>query len=281
MSDGRRLGAEAIGTFWLVLGGCGTAVIAGEFVGNHGVALAFGLTVVTMAYAIGHISGCHLNPAITVGLWFGGRFDSKDVLPYVVAQLVGAIVAAAVLLVIANGIDSYHIDVDGLAQNGFGDDGSPAGYNLLSGAVAEVVTTAFFLFVIMGVTARLSSPGFAGLAIGLCLTLIHLITIPVTNTSVNPARSTGPALFVGGDALEQLWLFWVAPLIGCLIGAFAYRSLGGAEPVLEAVVTEEAKVVAPPAGTSSVGAGMESDRYVGGDDIPPGGTPPPPPPPVP
>ncbi len=224
----RKLAAEFLGTFWLVLGGCGSAVLAAKFpevgIGLVGVSLAFGLTVLTMAYAIGHISGCHLNPAVTIGLWSGGRFRARDVLPYWAAQVLGAIVAAAVLLFIARGAPSFDIAANGLAQNGFGD-ASPGHYSLAAGLVCEVVLTAGFLLVILGSTDNRAPAGFAPIAIGLALTLIHLISIPVTNTSVNPARSTGPALFVGGVALHQLWLFWVAPIIGGIVGGFAYRAL--------------------------------------------------------
>ncbi len=224
----RKLAAEFLGTFWLVLGGCGSAVLAAKFpevgIGLVGVSLAFGLTVLTMAYAIGHISGCHLNPAVTIGLWSGGRFRARDVLPYWAAQVLGAIVAAAVLLFIARGAPGFDIAANGLAQNGFGD-ASPGHYSLAAGLVCEVVLTAGFLLVILGSTDNRAPAGFAPIAIGLALTLIHLISIPVTNTSVNPARSTGPALFVGGVALHQLWLFWVAPIIGGIVGGFAYRAL--------------------------------------------------------
>ena len=225
--DPRKYAAEAIGTFWLTFGGCGSAVIAAGFpqvgIGLLGVALAFGLTVVTMAYAIGHISGCHLNPAVTVGLTAGGRFPASEVLPYIIAQVVGAVVAAAVLYVIASGAPGFDL-AKGFASNGYGDH-SPGHYSLLSGLVAEVVLTMMFLFIIMGATHGKAPAGFAPLAIGLGLTLIHLISIPITNTSVNPARSTGPALFVGGWALAQLWLFWVAPLIGGALGGIIYRWL--------------------------------------------------------
>ena len=228
MSMSKRLGAEAIGTFWLVFGGCGSAVLAAAFpevgIGLVGVSLAFGLTVLTMAYAIGHISGCHLNPAVTVGLWAGGRFPAGEVLPYVVAQVVGGIVGAGILYLIASGAAGFDI-AGGLASNGYGEH-SPGGYSLLSGLVAELVLTFMFLFVIMGATDSRAPAGFAPIAIGLALTLIHLISIPVTNTSVNPARSTGPAVFVGGWALAQLWLFWLAPLIGGALGGIAYRWLG-------------------------------------------------------
>ena len=224
----RKLAAEFLGTFWLVFGGCGSAVLAAKFpevgIGLVGVSLAFGLTVLTMAYAIGHISGCHLNPAVTIGLWSGGRFPARDVLPYWAAQVLGAIVAAAVLLFIARGAPGFDIAANGLAQNGYGD-ASPGHYSLAAGLVCEVVLTAGFLLVILGSTDNRAPAGFAPIAIGLALTLIHLISIPVTNTSVNPARSTGPALFVGGVALQQLWLFWVAPILGGIVGGFAYRAL--------------------------------------------------------
>ena len=223
----QKLIAEAIGTFWLTLAGCGSAVIASGFpqvgIGLLGVSLAFGLSVVTMAYAIGHISGCHLNPAVTVGLAAGGRFPASDVLPYVAAQVVGAIAGAAVLYVIASGASDFSL-AKGFAANGYGDH-SPGKYGLGAALTAEVVLTMMFLFVIMGATHGKAPTGFAPLAIGLMLTLIHLISIPVTNTSVNPARSTGPALFVGGWALAQLWLFWVAPLVGGAIGGVLYRWL--------------------------------------------------------
>lgn len=219
--------AEAIGTFWLTFAGCGSAVIAAKFpevgIGLLGVALAFGLTVLTMAYAIGHISGCHLNPAVTVGLWAGGRFPSQDLLPYVVSQVVGAIVAAAMLFIIASGAPGFDL-AQGFAANGYGAH-SPGQYKLLSGLLAELVLTMMFLFVIMGSTHGKAPVGFAPIAIGLCLTLIHLVDIPITNASVNPARSTGPALFVGGWALAQLWLFWVAPLLGGALGGIVYRWL--------------------------------------------------------
>jgi aquaporin Z len=232
--NSNKLAAEAIGTFWLTIGGCGSAVIAAGFphvgIGLLGVALAFGLTVLTMAYAIGHISGCHLNPAVTVGLMCGGRFPPSLVLPYVVAQVIGAIIGAAVLYVIASGAPDFNL-ASGFAANGYGDH-SPGKYALFSCLVSEVVLTMMFLFVIMGATHGRAPAGFAPIAIGLALTLIHLISIPVTNTSVNPARSTGPALFVGGWALTQLWLFWVAPLIGGAIGGLLYRWLS-AEPAGE------------------------------------------------
>jgi aquaporin Z len=221
----KKLAAEFIGTFWLVLGGCGSAVLAAAFphvgIGLLGVALAFGLTVVTMAYAIGHVSGCHLNPAITFGLAIGGRHPAREVLPYWIAQVLGGIAAAGILVFIASGNGSDPLAA-GLAANGYGEH-SPGHYSMASGFVTEVVMTGIFLFVIMGATHDRAPIGFAGVAIGLTLTLIHLISIPVTNTSVNPARSTGPALFVHGWALSQLWMFWVAPLLGAAIGATLYR----------------------------------------------------------
>ncbi|WP_219908850.1 aquaporin Z [Photobacterium leiognathi] len=223
----KKLVAEFIGTFWLVLGGCGSAVLAAAYpdlgIGFLGVALAFGLTVVTMAYAIGHISGCHLNPAVTVGLWAGNRFPTGEVVPYVISQVLGGIAGAAVLYVIASGHAGFDL-AGGFASNGYGEH-SPGHYSLLSSFVTEVVMTFIFLFVILGATHKLASPQMAGLAIGLALTLIHLISIPVTNTSVNPARSTGPALFVGDWATSQLWMFWVAPLIGAILAGWVYRWL--------------------------------------------------------
>lgn len=220
--------AEFIGTFWLVFGGCGAAVLAAGVpdvgIGYLGVSLAFGLTVVTMAYAIGHISGCHLNPAVTVGLWAGGRFEARDIPLYVVAQVAGAIVAAFLLYHVAAGSPVFDL-ANGLAANGYAA-GSPGNYDLIAGFTIEIVLTAVFLWVIMGSTDGRAPAGFAPLAIGLALTLIHLISIPVTNTSVNPARSTGPALVVGGLAIQQLWLFWVAPLIGGLAGGWLYKTLG-------------------------------------------------------
>jgi len=224
----RKLAAELLGTFWLVLGGCGSAVIAAKFpdvgIGLVGVALAFGLTVLTMAYAIGHISGCHLNPAVTLGLWAGNRFQAREILPYWVAQVAGAVAAAVVLLFIASGTPGFDIATNGLAQNGYGD-ASPGHYSLAAGFLTEVVLTAGFLLVILGSTDSRAPSGFAPIAIGLALTLIHLVSIPVTNTSVNPARSSGPALLVGGMALQQLWMFWAAPLLGGVIGGIAYRML--------------------------------------------------------
>jgi aquaporin Z len=230
MTSIQKLGAEFIGTFWLVLGGCGSAVLAAAFpevgIGLVGVSLAFGLTVLTMAYAIGHISGCHLNPAVSLGLFVAGRFPARDLIPYWIAQVVGAVAAAGVLLYIASGKPGYDLAINGLAANGFGEH-SPGNYTMLSGLVTEVVMTAGFLLVILGATDKRAPAGFAPIAIGLALTLIHLISIPVTNTSVNPARSTGPALLQGGWALEQVWLFWVAPLIGAALGAAIYRLVGG------------------------------------------------------
>jgi aquaporin Z len=227
----RQYGAEFIGTFWLVLGGCGSAVLAAAFpnlgIGLLGVALAFGLTVLTMAYAIGHISGCHLNPAVSVGLWAGGRFPADKLLPYIVAQVLGAVVAAGILYLIASGKAGFNISA-GFASNGYGAH-SPGGYSLLAALVTEVVMTMMFLLIILGATDKRVPQGFAPLAIGLGLTLIHLISIPVTNTSVNPARSTGVALFVGDWALAQLWLFWLAPIVGAVLGALIYRYIGKEE----------------------------------------------------
>ncbi len=229
----KRCLAELFGTFWLVLGGCGSAVLAAGFpdlgIGFSGVALAFGLTVLTMAFAIGHISGCHLNPAVTIGLWAGKRFAAKDIAPYVIAQVVGAVIAAAVLYCIASGKAGFALAPNGLAVNGYGSQ-SPDGYNLTSGLITEIVLTFGFLIVILGATDTRAPAGFAPIAIGLALTLIHLISIPVTNTSVNPARSTGPALLVGGIALQQLWLFWVAPIVGALFAGVAYRGVAGDPP---------------------------------------------------
>lgn len=223
----KQYGAEFFGTFWLVLGGCGSAVLAAAFpdvgIGLHGVSLAFGLTVLTMAYGIGHISGCHLNPAVSIGLWAGGRFPGKQLLPYIIAQVLGAIVASSVLFIIATGKAGF--DLGGFASNGYGEH-SPGGYSMASAALTEVVMTMMFLIVILGSTSKRAPRGFAPIAIGLCLTLIHLVSIPVTNTSVNPARSTGVALFAGDWAISQLWLFWVAPMAGALIGAMIYKALG-------------------------------------------------------
>lgn len=227
----KQYGAEFFGTFWLVLGGCGSAVLAAAFpnvgIGLLGVSLAFGLTVLTMAFAIGHISGCHLNPAVSIGLWTGGRFQAKHLLPYIVAQVAGAIVAGGVLLVIASGKAGFDVS-SGFASNGYGAH-SPGSYSLLAALVTEIVMTMMFLIVILGATDARAPRGLAPIAIGLCLTLIHLVSIPVTNTSVNPARSTGVAVYVGGWALGQLWLFWVAPIIGAILGALVYRFIGGAE----------------------------------------------------
>lgn len=223
--------AEFLGTFWLVLGGCGSAVLAAAFpdvgIGLLGVSLAFGLTVLTMAYAIGHISGCHLNPAVSVGLWAGGRFPANHLLPYIAAQVLGAIVAGGVLYVIASGKAGFDVSA-GFASNGY-EAHSPGGYSLLAALVSEVVMTMMFLLVILGATDKRAPQGMAPIAIGLCLTLIHLISIPVTNTSVNPARSTGVAVFVGDWALAQLWLFWLAPIVGAVLGAVIYRFIGSAE----------------------------------------------------
>jgi len=227
----KQYSAEFFGTFWLVLGGCGSAVLSAAFpdvgIGLLGVSFAFGLTVLTMAYAIGHVSGCHLNPAVSIGLWAGGRFPADKLLGYIIAQCLGAIVAGGVLYIIASGKADF-TTIGGFASNGYGEH-SPGGYSLLAGLVTEVVMTMMFLFIILSVTHKNAPSGFAGLAIGLCLTLIHLISIPVTNTSVNPARSLGVALYVGDWALAQLWLFWVAPIAGALLGAVIYRYIGSSE----------------------------------------------------
>ena len=224
----KKLGAEFFGTFWLVLGGCGSAVLAAAFpdvgIGLAGVSLAFGLTVLTMAYAIGHISGCHLNPAVSIGLWAGGRFPAKELAPYIVAQVLGAIAAGGVLYLIASGKSDF-TSAGGFASNGFGEH-SPGGFSMQAALITEVVMTAFFLIVILGATDKRAPAGFAPIAIGLCLTLIHLISIPVTNTSVNPARSTGVALFADAWAMQQLWLFWAAPIVGALLGASIYKFIG-------------------------------------------------------
>ena len=228
MQLSKRLGAEMFGTFWLVLGGCGSAVLVAAFphvgIGLAGVSLAFGLTVLTMAYAIGHISGCHLNPAVSIGLTVAGRFPARDLVPYIVAQVIGATLGAYTLSVIATGAPGFDLVASGFATNGFGEH-SPGQYTMVAALVCEVVMTFFFLFVILGATDHRAPSGFAPIAIGLCLTLIHLISIPVTNTSVNPARSTGPALFVGGAAIGQLWLFWVAPIIGAVMAGVVYPLL--------------------------------------------------------
>lgn len=221
----KKYGAEFIGTFWLVLGGCGSAVLAAAFpnvgIGLFGVALAFGLTVLTMAFAIGHISGCHLNPAVSIGLWAGGRFPAKELFPYILSQVLGAILAGGVLFIIAAGKAGFDVSA-GFAANGY-ETHSPGGYSLLAALVSEVVMTMMFLLIIMGATDKRAPQGFAPIAIGLSLTLIHLISIPVTNTSVNPARSTGVAVFVGDWAIAQLWLFWLAPIVGAILGATIYR----------------------------------------------------------
>ena len=225
----QKLAAEFLGTFWLVLGGCGSVVLAAAFpdlgIGFLGVALAFGLTLLTMAFAIGHISGCHINPAVSIGLWAGGRFSSKELVPYIVVQVLGGLCAGAVLYFIASGKAGFDVSA-GFASNGYGAH-SPGGYSLGAAFVSEVVMSFMFLLVIHGATDERAPQGFAPIAIGLCLTLIHLISIPVTNTSVNPARSTGVALFVGGWAVQQLWLFWIAPIIGGVLGGLVYRWLGG------------------------------------------------------
>lgn len=231
----KRYAAELIGTFWLVLGGCGSAVLAAAFpelgIGLMGVSLAFGLTVLTMAYTLGHISGCHLNPAVSIGLWAGGRFPTNQLAPYIAAQVLGAVLAAAVLYVIASGTAGFDV-TKGFASNGYGEH-SPGSYSLVSALVTEIVMTIFFLIIIMGATDERAPKGFAPLAIGLALTLIHLVSIPVTNTSVNPARSTGVALFVGDWAVAQLWLFWVAPIVGGILGAVTYRFIASETPAVE------------------------------------------------
>jgi aquaporin Z len=227
----KRFAAECFGTFWLVLGGCGSAVLAAAFpnlgIGFVGVAIAFGLTVLTMAYAIGHISGCHLNPAVTIGLWVGKRFPAKDIAPYVIAQVIGGLAGAGVLYLIASGATGFSLD-GGFASNGYGAH-SPGGYSLTACLVTEIVMTMMFVLIIMGATDKRAPQGFAPIAIGLGLTLIHLISIPVTNTSVNPARSTGVAVFAGDWALSQLWLFWVAPIIGAALGGLIYRYISGSK----------------------------------------------------
>ncbi|MFC0401463.1 aquaporin Z [Paraburkholderia rhizosphaerae] len=230
----KRFAAELFGTFWLVLGGCGSAVLAASFAGPEhglgigfvGVSLAFGLTVLTMAYAIGHVSGCHLNPAVSIGLATAGRFPLRDVVPYIAAQLAGAILGALVLSLIAAGKPGFDLVVSGFASNGYGER-SPGHYSMASAFICEAVLTGFFLFVILGATDKRAPAGFAPIAIGLCLTLIHLVSIPVTNTSVNPARSTGPALFAGGAAVDQLWLFWLAPIVGAIVAGIVYPIVAG------------------------------------------------------
>ena len=229
----KKFGAEFFGTFWLVLGGCGSAVLSAAFpdvgIGLLGVSLAFGLTVLTMAFAIGHISGCHLNPAVTIGLWAGGRFPAKDIVPYIIAQVLGGIAAGCILYLIASGKPGFEL-AKGFALNGYNEH-SPGGYGMMAALITEVVMTMMFLLVILGSTDQRAPQGFAPISIGLCLTLIHLISIPVTNTSVNPARSTGVAVidgvFASGGAIGQLWLFWVAPIVGAVIGAIVYRAIGG------------------------------------------------------
>jgi len=238
MSLTRKMAAEMLGTFWLVFAGCGSAVLAagvpGVGIGWLGVSFAFGLSLMTMAFAIGHISGCHVNPAVSVGLWTGGRFPASEILPYWIAQLVGAVVAAGVLAVIANGAAGFDLVASGFAANGYAEH-SPGGYSMTAALVAEVVLTFIFLMIILGATDGRAPAGLGPIAIGLGLTVIHLVGIPVTNLSVNPARSTGPALFVGGWALSQLWLFWIAPIVGAALAGFAYRWLGGeADPATEA-----------------------------------------------
>lgn len=232
MPMSKRAVAEFLGTLWLVLGGCGSAVLAAGFpkvgIGLLGVSLAFGLTVLTMAYAIGHISGCHLNPAVSIGLWAGGRFPGKDLLTYILAQVAGGVAGAAILYIIATGVSGFDVTA-GFASNGF-DAHSPGGYSMVAALVTEVVMTFFFLVIILGSTHERAPAGMAPIAIGLGLTLIHLISIPVTNTSVNPARSTGVAIFVGGWAVAQLWLFWIAPIVGAVAAGFAYKWLSAAEP---------------------------------------------------
>lgn len=232
MSLTKKLFAEFFGTFWLVFGGTGSAVLAAGFpelgIGFTGVALAFGLTVLTMVYAVGPISGGHFNPAVSFGLWAGGRFSSKDLVPYIIVQVIGAIAASGILYIIASGNAGFNVQ-DGFASNGYGEH-SPGGYTMVAALIVEIVLTFMFIFIIMGATDKLAPIGFAGLAIGLALTLIHLISIPVTNTSVNPARSTGPALFVGGWALSQLWMFWVAPIVGGVLGGLTYKVLFSKKP---------------------------------------------------
>jgi aquaporin Z len=246
MSLTKRCTAEFLGTFWLVLGGCGSAVLAATFpqvgIGLLGVSLAFGLTVLTMAFAIGHISGCHLNPAVSVGLWAGKRFPARDLLPYIAAQVIGGIAGASVLYIIASGKAGFNL-TNGFAANGYGTN-SPGGYSLVAALTAETVLTFMFLFVILGSTDKRAPKGLAPIAIGLCLTLIHLISIPVTNTSVNPARSTSQAIFVGGLAIQQLWLFWIAPIVGAAIAGVAYAWLGAGEAEPEPAVEAKARAAA-------------------------------------
>lgn len=243
MNMGKRLGAEFFGTFWLVFGGCGSAIFAAAFpelgIGFAGVALAFGLTLLTMCYAIGHISGCHINPAVTCGLAAGGRFPVREVIPYIVAQVIGGLAAGAVLYVIASGKPGFDAAASGFASNGYGAH-SPGGYSMGAAALCELVMTGFFIFIIMGATHKRAPVGFGGVAIGLALTLIHLVSIPVTNTSVNPARSTGVALFQGGWAVEQLWFFWVMPIIGGIIGGLVYRYLWSEQAAMPEIKGDQA-----------------------------------------
>jgi aquaporin Z len=243
MNMGKRLGAEFFGTFWLVFGGCGSAIFAAAFpelgIGFAGVALAFGLTLLTMCYAIGHISGCHINPAVTCGLAAGGRFPVREVIPYIVAQVIGGLAAGAVLYVIASGKPGFDAAASGFASNGYGAH-SPGGYSMGAAALCELVMTGFFIFIIMGATHKRAPVGFGGVAIGLALTLIHLVSIPITNTSVNPARSTGVALFQGGWAVEQLWFFWVMPIIGGIIGGLVYRYLWSEQAAMPEIKGDQA-----------------------------------------
>lgn len=243
MNMSKRLGAEFFGTFWLVFGGCGSAIFAAAFpelgIGFAGVALAFGLTLLTMCYAIGHISGCHINPAVTCGLAAGGRFPVREVIPYIVAQVIGGLAAGAVLYVIASGKPGFDAAASGFASNGYGAH-SPGGYSMGAAALCELVMTGFFIFIIMGATHKRAPVGFGGVAIGLALTLIHLVSIPVTNTSVNPARSTGVALFQGGWAMEQLWFFWVMPIIGGIIGGLVYRYLWSEQAAMPEIKGDQA-----------------------------------------
>ncbi len=241
----RRLAAESLGTFWLVFGGCGSAVLAAAFpevgIGLLGVSLAFGLTVLTMAYAIGHISGCHLNPAVSVGLWAGKRFPATELLPYIVAQVIGGIIGAGVLVVIASGKPGFDVAASGLDAKGYAEH-SPGGYSLVSGLVAEIVLTFMFLIIILGATDGRAPKGFAPIAIGLGLTLVHLIGIPVTNLSVNPARSTGPAIFAGGEYISQLWMFWLVPIVGAVVAGLLSRWMYEHEAIVETTVVEERRI---------------------------------------
>lgn len=254
----KRLSAEFLGTLWLVLGGCGTAILAGSQAGNTGISLAFGLTVLTGAYALGHISGAHFNPAVTLGLWAGKRFPANEILPYVVAQVLGALAGAGVLYIIASGKAGFSV-AGGFASNGFGDH-SPGKYEALASFVTEVVLTFFFLIVILGVTHKKKMARFAPLAIGLCLALIHLISIPVTNTSVNPARSTGPAVFAQGWALTQLWMFWVAPILGALLAGFLYDWLGSKESEAPTAAATDAKEEAKEEAKDDAGEDKDEDE---------------------